>query len=875
MADRPLLVLGEIDETHRSILAADCLKAGFAPEWVESADVASQSLASKGYDVLLFHLTTPGAAAAAIKARGRLARGRFPVIALADDVNDGAFTRAYRAGADDLIPLGTPGSIAARLGPLPRPSRIPPGKSRGDALVCDPDRVRAELVERVLRDAGYRVETLRDELAVKLNLGRPGIKLIVLDQAVGDIVTLFNQGKLRAARAKWILRAKPSALPSVAQQLAPGVPVAITSSYGPPDDVLFEANRLSAEPTEEHRADPRLLYGAIVRFRAGEDAEDVHGYTYNIGSAGLYVRTMAVPADDDLTLWITPPGMDEPIELEGNVAWRRNFGPTGREQSPPGFGVQLRGPRTQQWADAYRTAYAEFQGIQPEEPPPAPLSVRPLRKPSRPEMRAISPPLAAKVTPVPAELPRRTTSPKPPPVQPASPKPPPVQPASPTHPPRKISSQTMMGGVGLVPRPSGGRSLSPAPAKPTTPPAKPTSPPQRPSDVKDLLEKTLSDRPAPDPSGAVPLEIGGGFDVSEPEGGRIVESSRPPDKDAPVAQPMISIEPPPLPREPSLPAEAPASPDRNDVEDKGAAPTVPAPATGDAPSVAIPPNDDVGDLAELSEASAPPAPASEPKPQASPKAPDAAPSKAPVAASAPKDDAPKSSPRPGPSSSKRSTAKKRTGATLGILAIIAGVAIGALLAVKSASSPSAVSTATSPPIVATAPAPRAERPKPDPEPEPPKSEPEPEAAKEAPLPAPVLEPVKPEPLPEAEPEPEPAMPAPEPVAEPEPAMPAPEPVAEPEPAKPEPETAKPTPEPEPAPEPASGDIPDGMAHLFIESPLSTNVYVHGKLVGRTNVVNVSHCGMRFVRLGTSPGKWQSDGIPLKIECNQETRATLP
>jgi hypothetical protein len=84
-------------------------------------------------------------------------------------------------------------------------------------------------------------------------------------------------------------------------------------------------------------------------------------------------------------------------------------------------------------------------------------------------------------------------------------------------------------------------------------------------------------------------------------------------------------------------------------------------------------------------------------------------------------------------------------------------------------------------------------------------------------------------------------------------------------------------EPPAAPEgaPASDEeIPPGMAQLFVASGLDTNVFVHGKMVGKTNTVLLSYCGTRFVRLGTAPGDWQTDGTVLKIKCGERNDLDL-
>jgi hypothetical protein len=86
-----------------------------------------------------------------------------------------------------------------------------------------------------------------------------------------------------------------------------------------------------------------------------------------------------------------------------------------------------------------------------------------------------------------------------------------------------------------------------------------------------------------------------------------------------------------------------------------------------------------------------------------------------------------------------------------------------------------------------------------------------------------------------------------------------------------------------APPPSSGEVPDdaalaalekGTGFLFVASPLQTNVYLYGILAGQTNQRLVSKCGPRFIRLGTAPGAWQSQGSVSVVKCGGFTRVQM-
>jgi Tfp pilus assembly protein PilZ len=107
------------------------------------------------------------------------------------------------------------------------------------------------------------------------------------------------------------------------------------------------------------------LYGTKVAFRGeGRDVDDF-GFSYNVSEGGLYVRTLAPPTEDQVWVELRPPRADRRVRLEGQVVWRRGFGPSGNATVPPGFGVRITdGTRRnmQAWIDGYK-GFAAAMGL--------------------------------------------------------------------------------------------------------------------------------------------------------------------------------------------------------------------------------------------------------------------------------------------------------------------------------------------------------------------------------------------------------------------------------------------------------------------------------------------------------------------------------
>jgi hypothetical protein len=66
----------------------------------------------------------------------------------------------------------------------------------------------------------------------------------------------------------------------------------------------------------------------------------------------------------------------------------------------------------------------------------------------------------------------------------------------------------------------------------------------------------------------------------------------------------------------------------------------------------------------------------------------------------------------------------------------------------------------------------------------------------------------------------------------------------------------------------------GEGFLYVLSPLATNVYIYGLLAGTTNQRITTKCGPRFLRLGTRPGAWQTEGLVQIVKCGAFTRVEM-
>ena len=86
---------------------------------------------------------------------------------------------------------------------------------------------------------------------------------------------------------------------------------------------------------EDHRVDPRFPMVLRVDF---PDRQELLDATENLSSGGVFVRTdRTFVADESVTLQLSFPGLLEPVQLVGEVAWLRQAGLGG----PAGVGVRV------------------------------------------------------------------------------------------------------------------------------------------------------------------------------------------------------------------------------------------------------------------------------------------------------------------------------------------------------------------------------------------------------------------------------------------------------------------------------------------------------------------------------------------------------
>jgi DNA-binding response OmpR family regulator len=331
--------LGQFGRERRAALAAIAREA--ACQFEQSEDLRAISDASP--HAILLDAADPDAEAAAIAMRGDSQLARIPIIVLCPEIGDLSFATAFTWGADDAVSIEKPRALTARLRALPRevpPSTPPDG--RGAALIAESDPAHRVILGRVLRNAGYNVRFAVTAADAEEFAKDPELQLIVFSTDLDDAPRrLIEQIRQLGSTAICVVNTAPRTLRSCRNLLHGLERVTANDSYAPAENVLFLANDMRRTSRLDLRASARILYGTTVAFRGAGRHEDDYGFTYNVSSGGMYVRTLAVPEDDMVWLELCPPRAERRIRLVAQVQWRRRFGYNESATVPPGFGAKI------------------------------------------------------------------------------------------------------------------------------------------------------------------------------------------------------------------------------------------------------------------------------------------------------------------------------------------------------------------------------------------------------------------------------------------------------------------------------------------------------------------------------------------------------
>jgi DNA-binding response OmpR family regulator len=277
-----------------------------------------------------------------LEVRAQVRHALVPIVALAPEVNELAFAEAFSCGGDDVVGLRNGGALTARLRRLPvAPWERPAPNADRIAIISASDRNRRIVLARVLGNAGYPIRFSVDLEETDRVARESNPRLVVIDTELDGVRELVTRAAPRNPNTLWIVSTAPRHMRQCHAWLRDLPNATVTDSFAPPENIVFLANELGRGKGNDQRASRRLLYGTMVAFRCAGRDEDDFGLSYNVSAGGLYVRSLAPPAEDRVWLELRPPRTERLVRLEGRVCWRRGYGPSSMATVPPGFGIEI------------------------------------------------------------------------------------------------------------------------------------------------------------------------------------------------------------------------------------------------------------------------------------------------------------------------------------------------------------------------------------------------------------------------------------------------------------------------------------------------------------------------------------------------------
>lgn len=353
-----VLAFGQFRRREQEQLAKAAEEASLALRLLPTAKDAAEYLTHFTPQALLVDSHNKDAEQLCLEVRSHVTHTHTPIISLTRELDDLSFAEIFNWGGDDAVEMNSPRPLLTRMRMLPKEPPTTSSQQKGLAVVADADRCRRLIRARVLRNAGYSIQFAVDADEVR-ELAAERARLVVLDAELEGSHELLREHAQHAPQTIHILLAPPRDLASHSHAAQALRNVAITDGFAPPENIVFLVNELERGGASDKRASRRLLYGTKVEYRgAGRDQGDI-GYCYNISEGGLYVRTLAPPEHELVWLELMPPRTERRVHLEGEVVWRRPYGPSDCATVPPGFGVKIVDATASDRA-AWREGYAHF-----------------------------------------------------------------------------------------------------------------------------------------------------------------------------------------------------------------------------------------------------------------------------------------------------------------------------------------------------------------------------------------------------------------------------------------------------------------------------------------------------------------------------------
>jgi uncharacterized protein (TIGR02266 family) len=217
--------------------------------------------------------------------------------------------------------------------------------SNGCILVADDSKLWQRMIREMLTEAGYEVHLASDgrECVKKAKYELQDLSLVLLDIHMPEldgfgVLEELKRGELTAPIP--VLAISSRYRDKYVQELKRLGAVGYLNKALPVGEILFRINRILFPEKRDLRKNPRVEDNILVRYRIRDAI--FSGYSFNISSGGLFIRTISPPPEKTkIRLSFDLPRNGKSIRSNGTVVWRNEYRPDGPMAYPPGIGVKF------------------------------------------------------------------------------------------------------------------------------------------------------------------------------------------------------------------------------------------------------------------------------------------------------------------------------------------------------------------------------------------------------------------------------------------------------------------------------------------------------------------------------------------------------
>lgn len=212
-------------------------------------------------------------------------------------------------------------------------------------LVADDSKLWQRMICEMLVEAGYEVHLASDglECVRKLKYELDNVSLLLLDIRMPEldgfgVLRELKQAKLTADIPVLAISSdyREEHLESLKRLGATGY----LNKKIPLEDIMFRINRILYPEKEDLRMSPRVEDNIFIRYRV--NGSRFSGYSFNISSGGLFIRTIVPPPEKTkVRLSFNLPRNGKFIRAGGIITWRNKYRPDTQTSYPPGIGVKF------------------------------------------------------------------------------------------------------------------------------------------------------------------------------------------------------------------------------------------------------------------------------------------------------------------------------------------------------------------------------------------------------------------------------------------------------------------------------------------------------------------------------------------------------